>query len=523
MTDRTQSMTRGSPARLIVIFALPLMVGNVFQQLYTVVDTMVVGKFLGVDALAALGAADWLNWMMLGIVQGLTQGFAILMAREFGAGNYDRLRNVIGSSAILAALFSLLLVGLGQGAVRPVLLLLQTPEDILPGTLLYLRIMFLGTPVVMAYNLLACILRSLGDGRTPLEAMVVASATNIALDLLFVMGFGWGIGGAAAATLIAQLVSGLCLYHVKKLDILRLERANFRLHGRGVLRLLALGAPMAFQNCVIAIGGMIVQSVVNGFGVLFIAGFTATNKLYGILEIAATSYGYAMITYVSQNLGAREFRRIRQGMRAALAIALGTSVVIAAAMLLFGRTFLGWFISGTPQEVEQAMSVAYFYLAVMSVTLPVLYILHVARAAIQGMGNTTLPMVSGVAEFIMRTTAALYLPRVIGESGIFYAEPAAWLGADVILVASYFFVAGKSLREETPMFGRFIKGRTASYDKTGKIPVIRASICTGERVAGFKDERSGRFEEVMLLRNDADFREFLAQYQVHEEEIRREW
>lgn len=449
MAARTQSMTLGSPPRLILTFALPLMVGNVFQQLYTVVDTMVVGKFLGVDALAALGASDWLNWMMLSIIQGFTQGFAILMAREFGAGEHDRLRDVIGNSAVLAALFSLLLVGLGQAAARPVLLLLQTPGDILPHTLLYLRIMFLGAPIVMAYNLLACILRSLGDGRTPLEAMVVASATNIALDLLFVMVFHWGIAGAAAATLIAQLVSGLfCLYHISRLELLRLNRSNLRLRARDVPQLLALGSPMAFQNCVISIGGMIVQSVVNRSGVLFIAGFTATNKLYGVLEIAATSYGYAMITYVGQNLGARRYRRIRQGMRAGLAIALATSVVIAAAMLLFGRAILGCFISGTPQEVEQTMSVAYFYLTVMSVALPVLYILHVVRSAIQGMGNTALPMASGIAEFIMRTATALYLPLAVGEAGIFFAEPAAWLGADVILIASYFFVAGRVLREE---------------------------------------------------------------------------
>lgn len=448
MAAHTQSMTRGSPTRLILTFALPLMVGNVFQQLYTVVDTMVVGKFLGVDALAALGAADWMNWMMLSIVQGLTQGFAILMAREFGAGDHGRLRDVIGNSAILAAVFSLLLVGLGQASARPVLLLLQTPGDILPSTLLYLRIMFLGTPIVMAYNLLACILRSLGDGRTPLEAMAVASVTNIVLDLIFVMVFHWGIGGAAAATLIAQLVSGLfCLYHVGKLELLRLQRSNFRLKAENVPQLLALGSPMALQNCMISIGGMIVQSVVNRSGVLFIAGFTATNKLYGVLEIAATSYGHSMITYVGQNLGARQYRRIRQGMRAALVIALGTSVVIAAAMLLFGRPILGCFISGTPREVEQTMAVAYFYLAVMSVALPVLYVLHVARSAVQGMGNTALPMVSGVVEFIMRAATALYLPLAVGEAGIFFAEPAAWLGADAVLVASYFFVAGRILRE----------------------------------------------------------------------------
>ncbi len=244
--------------------------------------------------------------------------------------------------------------------------------------------MFFGVPIVMAYNLFACILRALGDGKTPLHAMIVASFVNIALDLLFVLVFHWGIAGAAVATLIAQLVSSLfCLWHIRRIDILSLHREHFRLRPAMVKRLLFLSSPMAFQNAVISIGGMIVQSVVNGFGVIFIAGFTATNKLYGVLEIAATSYGYSMITYVGQNLGAKRIDRIRHGMRAAVIVAVLTSIVIAGVMLLFGRGILGWFISGTPQEVAQTLDVAYFYLAIMSAFLPVLYILHVARSAIQ--------------------------------------------------------------------------------------------------------------------------------------------
>ena len=445
-----KNMTAGKPGKLIFTFALPLMLGNVFQQLYTVVDTMVVGKFLGVGALAALGAADWLNWMMLGIIQGFAQGFAILMAQEFGAKKYEKLRDVIGNAGVLSLLFSLLLTGAGQLAARPVLLLLQTPETILPDTLLYLRMMFLGVPIVMAYNLLACILRSLGDGKTPLHAMVVASFTNIALDLLFVLVFRWGIAGAAAATLIAQLISGLyCVYHIRKIKILRMVPNNFRLNTRLVPRLLLLGAPMAFQNCIIAVGGMILQFIINGFGVIFIAGYTASNKLYGVLEVAATSYGYAMITYVGQNLGAGKYKRIRQGMRSALLIALATSVGIAAAMLLFGKLILGCFISGTPQETAMAMEIAYLYLAIMSIFLPVLYLLHIVRSAIQGMGNTLLPMVSGIVEFIMRTIAAILLPGAIGQTGIFYAEIAAWIGADVVLICSYVVIAKKYLGQKT--------------------------------------------------------------------------
>ena len=440
--QRTKNMTEGRPSSLILTFALPLMAGNVFQQLYTVVDTMVVGKHLGVSALAALGAADWMNWMMLGIIQGFTQGFGILMAQEFGAGQYDRLKKVIGGSAVLALVSALLLTAAGQLSITPVLRLLQTPEDIFGDTSLYLRVMFTGIPVVMAYNLFACILRSLGDGRTPLHAMVVASLTNILLDLLFVMVFQWGIPGAAIATLIAQLVSGLyCLRHILRLELIKLNPQDFCLGRTLCGKLLLLGFPMAFQNCIIAVGGMIVQFVVNGFGVIFIAGYTATNKLYGMLEIAATSYGYAMITYVGQNLGAGKSARIRQGMRSAVAIALATSAAIALIMLVFGRPILGSFLSGTPEEVEAAMEVAYTYLAIMSLCLPVLYILHVTRSAIQGMGNTLLPMASGIAEFIMRTAIALLLPLSIGEAGIYIAEVAAWAGADLVLVTSYFALA----------------------------------------------------------------------------------
>lgn len=439
MSTHIKKMTEGKPASLILSFALSLMAGNIFQQLYTVVDTIVVGKGLGVQALAALGAADWLNWMVLGIIQGLTQGFGILMAQEFGAKHEDMLRKVIGNSVCLTVIFMAILTTAGQVMITPVLHVLQTPGDIIGNASLYLRIMFAGIPIVMMYNLLACILRALGDGRTPLNAMIVASLTNIALDILFVLVFRFGIAGAAAATLIAQLVSDFfCIHHIRKIEILSFRKADFRLHQGMTRKLLFLGSPMAFQNAVIAVGGMIVQSVVNGFGVIFIAGFTATNKLYGLLEIAATSYGYAMVTYVGQNLGAGKIRRIRQGVRSAVMIGTVTAVVIAVVMLLGGKYILSLFISGTPEEYEMTMGIAYYYLAIMSICLPILYLLHVVRSAIQGMGNTVLPMLSGIAEFIMRTVSALLLPVLIGQNGIFFAEILAWAGADVILVSSYF-------------------------------------------------------------------------------------
>ena len=441
MSAKIKDMTTGKPLSLIVSFALPLMVGNIFQQLYTVVDTMVVGKSLGVDALAALGATDWLYWMLLGMIQGVTQGFGILMAREFGAKQFENLRSVVGSSVTLSALSAVLFLILGQVAAEPILNLLNTPPEILGGSLLYLRIMFLGIPIVMAYNLLATILRSLGDGQTPLHAMIVAAISNIVLDLMFVLVFRWGIAGAAVATLIAQGISSVyCLLKIKKIEFLTINISYFALKPAMAGRLLSLGSPMAVQNAIIAVGGMIIQGVVNGYGVAFIGGFTTANKLDGVLEIAATSYGYAMITYVGQNLGAGKIHRIKIGMKWAVIVALATSALISAVMLMFGKTIVGAFISGTPEEAAAALKVGVTYLSTMSVCLPILYILHVTRSAVQGMGNTVLPMVSGIAEFVMRTGGVLLLPTIIGENGIFVAEVLAWFGADVILVASYFIM-----------------------------------------------------------------------------------
>ena len=449
METRVKDMTQGRPLPLILTFALPLMMGNVFQQLYTVVDTMVVGKGLGVDALAALGATDWLYWMVLGMIQGITQGFGILMAKEFGAKHFDELRSVVGSSIVLAGLCALILLAGFQYFARPILLLMRTPAEILEVALQYLRVMLLGIPIVMTYNLLSGILRSLGDGKTPLYAMILAAICNVILDLVFVLVLRWGVRGAAAASLIAQCISSLfCYWKLRRIAFLRLNRSHFRLKAATAFHLLGLGFPMAAQNGIIAIGGMIITTVVNGYSVPFIGGFTTSNKLYGVLEIAATSYGYALITFAGQNLGAGNIDRIRQGTKCAVWVALATSAVIGSIMIVFGRGIVAGFISGTPSEVEAATQVAYVYLAIMSGCLPILYILHVTRSAIQGMGNTVLPMVSGIAEFIMRTGGVLLLPALMGENGIFVAEVSAWAGADFILIPSYFLVLGRLLRKQ---------------------------------------------------------------------------
>ena len=442
-----RSMTEGRPLRLILGIALPLMVGNIFQQLYTVVDASVVGRGVGMDALAALGASDWFNWLFLSAVQGVAQGFAIPMAHAFGAKDYDDLRRSTGNAILLAIATAAVITAAALLLIRPVLGLLGTPEDIRPMSTAYLVVLFSGLPVVMAYNLLAGILRALGDGRSPLYAMIVASGVNIALDVLFVLGFGWGVASAAAATVIAQGCSCLfCLFRLRQVEFLRLRRSDLRFDAAKCAHLMRMGLPISLQNAIIAVGGMIVQSVVNPLGVAFIAGYTATNKLYGVLEIAAVSYGYAMTTYVGQNLGAHKLDRIRKGVRVGAVTGVVTSLVIAAAMFLFGRGIVSLFIDAGAANAESAIRIACEYLWLMSAFLPVLYILHVYRSSLQGMGNTVMPMVSGLAEFAMRTGAALLLPGLISYWGVFYAEVLAWAGADVILLTSYFVSMSKLCR-----------------------------------------------------------------------------
>lgn len=433
------SMTQGSPARLILFFALPLMFGNVFQQLYTVTDTAIVGRALGVEALAALGAVDWFNWLVLGVVQGITQGFSILIAQKFGSEDYEDMRKATGNSCMLAVICAVVLCVAAQSVIDPAIELLKAPKEIIPMASAYLRVMFCGIPVLMTYNMASAVLRALGDSKTPLHAMVLASLTNIGLDLLFVLVFGWGVEGAAVATILAQILSAVyCILAIRKIELLKLKHSDLKLETSLCRKLCVLAAPMAFQNGIIAVGGMIVQAVVNGFGVAFIAGFTATNKLYGVLEVAATSYGYAMVTYTGQNMGAGDGKRISRGVKAGLVIGMVTSLLITVVMLLFGRNILSCFISVEEAAGGEALEIAFRYLKIMSIFLPILYVLHIVRSSIQGMGNTVIPMVSGISEFVMRTGASFLLPVLFGENGILFAEVTAWIGADLILVPGYF-------------------------------------------------------------------------------------
>ena len=432
-------MTSGSPGRLIILFAIPLMLGNICQQLYTMVDTMVVGQIAGVEALAALGAVDFLMWVVTGISTGLTQGFSIQLSQYYGAKDFENLRKSLAHSYRLTAFIAVGVFILSQSFAALVLTGLHTPSNIIGMSLLYLRIIFCGIPATAAYNMFAAALRAMGNSKTPLTAMIIASALNVSLDIFFVAGFRWGVAGAAIATVIAQCFSAMyCFLILRRIDIVHLSRADFMPASGMNARLMKLGIPVVFQNIIIGVGGLVVQYVINGYGFLFVAGFTATNKLYGLLEMAAISYGYAIVTYVGQNLGAGKIDRIRKGVRSSMLLSLLTSLIISATMFLFGKNILSLFISGEPQQTQEVLAIAFKYLSIMAAMLWVLYLLYVYRSALQGLGDTLMPMVSGVAEFVMRISAALILPHFIGQDGIFFAEIAAWSGATVILCISYY-------------------------------------------------------------------------------------
>ena len=442
--EKTRNFTEGNPAKLLIFFALPLMIGNLFQQMYTLVDTIIVGQGVGVEALASLGASEWLSWMFFGLATGLTQGFSILFSQYYGAGKYEDLKKTIGNALVLSAGAVCLMIFLGQLMIAPALRLLKTPDNIFAGAELYLRILWAGIPITLLYNFASALLRALGDSKTPLVAMVVAALVNIGLDLLFVMGLHLGIAGAAGATLFAQgCALFACLWAMRSLGCVHIDRTHIVPEGSMLKRLLFLGVPVMFQNTIISVGGMVVQSVVNGFGFLFVAGFTATNKLYGLLEVAATSFGYAITTYVAQNYGAGNYERIRKGIRSGIIISSVTALAISLLMLVFGRAILSLFVSGNPEETEQVLLIARHYLNIMSYFLIVLYALYVYRSGLQGLGNTVIPMLSGLAEFMMRVTAAIVFPRFLGQEGIFYAEILAWTGAAVLLGVSYYVVIGQ--------------------------------------------------------------------------------
>lgn len=444
---RTTDMTVGSPVKLILGFSFPLIITNLGQQLYMMVDAAVVGRGVGVKALAAVGSADWVYWLILWTIIGLTQGFSTFISRYFGDKNYHSMNKTITMSVILCTGVGVICTVAGIMASRAVLVLLETPKDIIDESTIYLVTMISGTVIVMAYNMASSILRAFGDGKSPLIAMLFAAFLNVGLDILFVMVFKWGIFGAAFASVLSQLVSFLyCLGVIKKIEFVKLEKNLWKPDFALIKKLLTFSIPLALRFMVIALGGIILQSTINLQGSIFVAGYTAVNKLYGLLECTAISLGTAFSTFFAQNFGAGNRERVKQGMKIGIELCILASVIIGIIVFASGEYLLQLFLDVSEEGGMEALRIGCRYLVVMSVCLPVLYLIYVYGNVLQAAGISLWSMVSGFAEFAVRVIMGKVIILWAGVDTLFYIEPAAWVGALVFVMVPYYIKAKALLK-----------------------------------------------------------------------------
>ena len=432
----TQDLTKGSPMKLILGFAVPLVFGLLFQQLYNMADTMIVGQTLGEDALAAVGATGSINFLIVGVCIGLCTGFVIPVAQQFGAGDERALRRYAANAIWLSVAFSVAVTAAVALLCRPILRLMQTPENIFEGAYQYILAIFLGIPATVFYNLLAGFIRSLGDSKTPVLILMGAALLNIGLDLLFILQFGWGVAGAAWATVLSQLLSGVaCLVFILvKLPVLHLSRQELKPDYAAMRLLCGMGLPMGLQCSITAIGNIILQTSVNTLGSVAVAAVATASKIGQFFVCQLDALGSTMATYSGQNIGARRLDRVHQGLRSAVLLGAGYSVVALAVIWPFGRYLPQLFVAdAAPQLYEMAYQVllynAFFYFP--------LALVNIIRFMVQGLGFSKLAVLAGVCEMVARAVAGFVLVPRFGFSAVGFASPLAWVAADIFLIYAY--------------------------------------------------------------------------------------
>ena len=446
--SRVMNMTEGKPAKLMLTFAFPVILTNLGQQLYQIVDAAIVGRGVGVDALAAVGCTDWTYWMILWAVSAMTQGFATFVSRYFGMNDPHKINKSITTSVYLSLIISSVLLLLGVIGARPILVLLRTPTEnnILSQAVTYLTTMSCGIIIVALYNLSAAILRAFGDSKTPLIAMVIAAVMNILLDLLFVLVFHWGVFGAAFASVLSQCVAFLfCSVKILKINCVKLDKAAWAWDGPLTGEMAKFGVPLAIQYVIINLGGVIVQSTINDQGSSFVAGYTAVNKLYGLLECSAIALGAAFTTYASQNFGASNFKRVRRGVNVAMVLAVAVALVLTAIVLPLRYLLPQLFMDMSETGAADAIHVAARYLTNMILALPILNLVYVHRNNLQAIGNASWSLVSGIAEAASRVIMAKIFFSLAGVEIMFYIEPMAWLMAWLFVLLPYYYYQRKLL------------------------------------------------------------------------------
>ncbi len=440
--NSTRDMTTGSPMKLILGFSIPLLFGFLFQQFYNVVDLIIVGRFLGVDALAGVGATGSVNFLVIGFCMGVCNGFAIPVAHKFGAKDYSGMRQFVANSVWLSAFFAIIMTTVVSLFCRNILTWMDTPEDIFDKSYIYILIIFLGIPATFLYNMLSGIIRSMGDSKTPLFFLVLSSCLNIGLDLLLIAVFRVGIAGAAIATVVSQLVSGLlCLvYMIKKFEILHITKEEWKINPAHMKTLCSMGIPMGLQYSITAIGSVILQTAVNGLGSIAVASVTAANKVSMFFACPFDALGSTMATYGGQNVGAKKLDRLGKGLRSSCILGMIYSVGAFIFLYFFGTQLVSLFVDGGEAEI---MANARMMLLFNSATYIPLALVNIIRFLIQGMGFSVFAILAGVFEMIARTLAGLLLVPAFGFVGVCLASPLAWVLADVFLIPAYIHVRKK--------------------------------------------------------------------------------
>ncbi len=439
-----KDMTDGKPYKLILAFCIPLMFGNLFQQMYNMVDAIIVGRFLGKNALAAVGSTGAINFLILGFVNGLCCGFSIPVAQSFGAKDYVSMRRCI-SNMLWAALIFGSVITLGTVLfTREILMFMQTPEDILEDAYQYIFTIFAGTFTIFLYNSLAGIMRALGDSKTPLFFLALASILNILLDLFFIIVMKFGVFGAALATILSQFISGICclVFMIKKMPIIHIQKSEWAWDKTSIHRLLGMGVPMGLQYSITAIGSTILQTAVNTLGSDIVASITAAGKVQTLVTQPMETLGTTMATYCGQNLGAKKYDRIRSGVLQGDILGVVFSVLGFIIVYFLGTTLSLLFIDASEVQLLNNIHQFLFWNGLFYIPLTIIL---VYRNALQGMGYAPLAMTSGVMEMIARSLVAFCMVGLWGFNAVCFSNPIAWIFADVFLLPTYYAIS-KRLR-----------------------------------------------------------------------------
>lgn len=446
-----KDLTKGYPAKVILMFAIPLMCSSILQQLYNMVDSKIVSSYVGTAAFAAVGATSVVSNTLIGFINGLTQGFAILVANSFGAKDEKRMRQSVAGTLILTVVITVILTVSGLLLIRPILTILRTPADIMDNALSYVRIILAGIAFTALYNVFANILRAVGDSKTPLYCLTFAVILNVGLDLLFVAVFKWGIQGAAYATVLAQAISGfLCMAYVliRFRDLLP-QRSEWSISGELYSNLTTTGLAMGLMGCIVNIGTIILQSAINGLGTAIVTAHTAARRLFDILTILIYTVGLAMTTYVSQNAGARRVDRIKQGVRHAHVVVTIISTMMILLCYLIARPVIEWLTSSTdPAIVDPAV----FYLKFGVWFFYALGPLFILRCSLQGMGHKTIPICSSILEMLVKIVSAAILVPHLQYFGVVLTEPISWVLMTTLLAIGYVLNAPDKMPDQRAIY-----------------------------------------------------------------------